>query len=343
MNKEKIHSVFKPIALLLLYSFFFFYALTFPAAVSWFVFYFFTLLFLCSYLSTFFFLHLPQIQRVNERQDKVDLMIYLKTKNFLPILIPTLRAQITVQASTSAVEVPAFFKLYLQLPFSGMDFPRGRHISLKLQLKGKDFFGLFSHSSMREIPVSLDVYPKLSAKILRHSIIERLTSHLLAAQQSGSDVLELRQVREHREQDALKDIDWKTSLRRQQLMVKEYDKEFLLPLRLYFFGSESRQFEELLSLTYSLYQDLSKDQNVHLFLIGDFNNQTQMGQDSADFLSIKPSHDEVALKTIWENNRLQSGRKVIVAPESCVQNIQADQKETLFLLTEADLIMGEAK
>lgn len=338
MNAKKFFLILKHSLWILLYVALFFYTLTFSTPVSWTVFYFFTVVLLASFLSTFILWGKSQFEILKNSQPELSGRLNLKTKNVLPILVPYLTITIGVNEQLFSTIVPTLFQYKVSAFFSTIDFPRGQHKKLFLRTSGKDLLGLFTHLTTKQMPIALDVYPNVIASPLLYATVQKLDAKLELKKFSAQDAVNFRQLREHQQQDALKDIDWKTSFKKQTLMVKDYDKETNTPLNLIFLGYQSPRFEELLSLTYSLYLELGHFQSVQLYLIGEVDGRLLLQHDTNSFLTVQPTTQLNTLLSVWENQLPKNGKNIIVSPIEVVSSIEEKHVKTSFFLSEETLI-----
>lgn len=337
MNGSKFFLILKKIWWSILYGALFVYTLTFSTPVSWVVFYFFTVILLASLLSTFILWGKAQFEVSKNQQQELTSRLNLKTKGFLPILIPYLTIVVSVKGTSFSTEVPSLFKHQVAASFSAIHLPRGNHKKLLLRTFGKDVLGFFTHHAKKQIPIDLEIYPDVIPSTFLYGTVKKLEAKLELKRFSAPDAANFRQLREHQQQDALKDIDWKTSFKKQKLMVKDYDEETNTPLTLIFLGYQLPQFEELLSLTYSLYLELSRFQNVQLFIVGEYDGQLLLQQGSKNCLTIQPTTRLDSLLSVWDNQISQNGKKIIVAPEKVVSSIENPHANTSFFLSEDTL------
>lgn len=95
-------------------------------------------------------------------------------------------------------------------------------------------------------------------------------------------------------------------------MVKEYETEEESPIALYFLGLETHSFEALLSLAYSLLQDLKKTQKVDVYLMGRFGEEVKMEKTEDSFLTIEPAGDQNELAQLFHQLADKKTRKIII-------------------------------
>lgn len=334
MAAKKFFLILKNSLWFLLYVALFFYTLTFSTPVSWAIFYFFTVVLLVSFLSTFILWGKSQFEVSKNFQHELSGRLDLKVIGFLPILIPYLKIVIGVNEKLFSTTVPSLFKYKVSTFFPTIDLPRGQHKELFLHTSGKDVLGFFTHHSKKQIPISLEVYPNVIASTILYETVQKLDATLALKKFSAQDAVNFRQLREHQQQDALKDIDWKTSFKKQTLMVKDYDRETTIPLNLVFLGYQSPQFEELLSLTYSLYLELERIQPVHLYLIGEVDGHLRLQQDTTGFLTVQPTTQLNPLLAVLENQLLKNGKNIIVSPIKVISSIEETHAASSFFLSE---------
>lgn len=337
MNHSSFFLVLKKVLWSLLYIALFLYTLTFPTPVSWAIFYFFTFILLGSFLSTLILWEKADFDASENPQHELNSQLKLRTKGFLPFLIPYLTIAVGVKETTLTTVVPSLFKYQVTASFSDIRFPRGNHKKLWAHTSGKDLLGFFTHREKKQIPVELEIYPPVISSALLYGTIKKLDAKLDLKSFSAQDAANFRQLREHQQQDALKDIDWKTSFKKQTLMVKDYDKEINPPLKLFFLGYQSAQFEELISLTYSLYLELNRFQTVQLFIVGEFDEDLLLQKGVKKFLSVQPTLQLEAILSIWDDQIPKNDKKVIVAPAEVVSFIEKTHLKTSFFLSEETL------
>lgn len=337
MKVKKKYNLMKSIFYCLFYLAVLLYTLTFSTPVSWLILYFFTALLLLTWLSTWVFWKHIEFQVSRTQQKQLNGHLLLKTKGYIPVLMPELQLSVTVLGETFSTVLPSLFKTTLTADYKEIHLPRGHHKSLLVRSYGKDLFGFFMHQRNKTVATDLTIFPKIFPSALLYPILKQIDSNLKLQSFLGQSDATFRQLREHQMQDPLKDIDWKSSFKRQELMVKEYDKETDTSLMLYFLGISSPQFEELLSLTYNLYKELARFQKVHLYLIGEFDETLQTKQVANGFLTIQPTTQIEQVKEIWEQQTTVRSQKIVAAPIEIVSALREIEARSTYFLSEETL------
>lgn len=319
---------------LLLYGLVTLYTLTFPTAVSWFVFYAFTLFLLLSYLSTRLYLVVDNVKWDKNETNKTEITMALRTLGRIPFLLPSVECVLRKEAILDTLHTSAFFTRHLAVTFQTDEIPRGHHETLHLTVQGKGLFGIFRYRSTRELAVSIDVYPDLLAKSSRATLLKQMSPLLTHFDRSPIHEFQVREIRPFQSRDSLSAIDWKSSVKRNQWMIKEYDPEDTTPIGIYFLGISSTHFEELLSTAYSVYKDLILHQNALLFLCGNFDEHAKIKYAEEDFLFIQPIDDEQQVKQLWQKASLNAGDKVIIAPKNFSLPDMVTKNEQTILITD---------
>lgn len=337
MSAKRIFHFLKLSLLLLFYSGLFFYVLTFPSSFAWIIFYFFTFLFVFSYMSTLFSWGKATVSVHTLPGEQKKVRAFLHTKNRLPLLVPRLSFTLTAGSFEVATEADAFFRRRLAVSFPVVTLPRGHYSTLHLRTEGYDLFHLFPYASNKRIPVSLDVFPSLPTETIRKKALETIAPAVASRSRFGANDEQFRQLRARQEQDSMKDVDWKTSFRKRQLLVKEYEKEAARPLTLCLFGAPSSHFEELVSLAYGLYGDLSQRQPVRLLLLGEFDEGVHAEPSVQGFVTVQPATATQELWAIWSQSINRSERRIVIAPKEAAETMkQGTPHPPPLFLTEDD-------
>lgn len=337
MIRKRSRLIAKSLFLMLLYLMLFLYTITFSTPVSWLILYFFTVLLLVSFLSTLIFWGKATFDLVESREHQLNGKLQLQTASLLPILLPNLKLSIIVLKGHFSTTVPTLFKNKFTVTYENLLLPRGHHKTLIVESYGNDLFHLFAHFNKKRISADFKVYPKQLSSDLLYPTLKHIDSKLTLKPFMGQSDVTFRQLREHQLQDSLKDIDWKSSFKKQELMVKEYDKEIDTTLNLYFLGAPSPQFEELLSLTYSLYLELSRLQKVQLFLIGQFDQTLLLRQDADAFLTIQPTTQMEHMKNLWVTHSVTRSKKIVAAPIEIVYALKEIETRSTYFISEETL------
>lgn len=322
------------IGFLILYGLVTLYTLTFPTTLSWFVFYTFTLFLALSYLSTRLYLLIEDVQWEKSESNQTEIQVTLRTLGRIPFFLPAVTCLLKKERNLAVIQRSAFFTRHLHLTFHTNQLPRGRHMSLELTLKGKGLFGMFRYQATKEIPVSIDIYPELLPKSSRANLLKQMSSILTHFDRSPIHEFQVREIRPFQDRDSLSDMDWKSSIKRNQWMIKEYDPEDTTPIGIYFLGASSPHFEELLSMTYSLYKDLILHQHALLFLCGTFEEHAKVKHTEEDFLFIQPVEETQKLKQLWQKISSHTGDKVIITPKDYPFSEVSTKKGQSILITD---------
>ncbi|GAA0360605.1 hypothetical protein GCM10008932_11510 [Alkalibacterium iburiense] len=287
------------------------YLLTFPTTVSWFLFYAFTLLLIISYASSSHRLVVRDVSwHVNEANG-IIFKVKLSSKRALPLFLSSLKLTLYKEDRRTQHHQTAFFNKYVTVTFQPILLKRGRHESLSLDIEGMSLFGLWVKRATHSIPVDIDIYPLVMRKSSRANLMKEIHPLLSHAHHSVLHDFYVKELRAFQNRDSLSDIDWKTSMRRNQWMVKEYEREEEAPIDLIFYGQASEQFEALLSLTYSLFMEWHAVIKDNVFIIGRFKYGIETRQGKQAFLTVQPAQDSKELHRCL-NESLKPGRKPII-------------------------------
>lgn len=317
---------------LLLYCLVILYTLTFPTAVSWFVFYAFSFLLILAYFSTKLYLVVDNVNWHKSEYDGIEISCDVYTLGKIPFFLPSIDLILSKGSHVQTVHTSAFFSRNLKAVFRGFSLPRGHHESMDLTVRGRGLFGIFRYQTARKLTVSLDIYPTILTKSSIASFIQEITPTLRKKNFSTIHEFHVRDIRAYQDRDSLSDIDWKSSLKRDKWMIKEYDHEGTDPIGIYFFGVPSSHFEDLLAVAYSIYQDLTLHQNATIYLLGEFKGTIKVEQSKESFLHIKPTEEN--LNQLWHDYAPKAGMKIVIAPKAYSFPIHPSQRESIIQLTE---------
>lgn len=270
-------------------------------------------------------------------KDGIEATVELRTLGRIPFFLPTIEAILSKAEEKQTISMSAFFTRRISLTFKDFILPRGHHDSLQLEVKGTGLFGIFRYQTKIELATDIDIYPKVLSKSSRASLLQKISPILSRKELSPIHEFHVRELRTYQDRDSLSGIDWKSSLKRGQWMIKEYEPEDTQPIGIYFFGTNSKYFEELLSLTYSLYQDLLLYQQAQLFLFGELNGTIKSVHTKEDFLFIQQTNETANLNQLWHEYALQTGKKFVIAPKNYSLPTQSKQRVDITLLTEDQL------
>ena len=319
----------------------FIYTMTFPSNTSWFIFIFFTLFFMVLFISTLFFWGTSKITLFTHSNGKKDLRLIAQTKWRMPILFPSLVFTLVTKDINSEMECSIYFQNKINLLFKDIRIPRGNYSEMILYTTGKDYFGIFTHISKKKILTVIDVFPAILSKKEQTYFLQIIYRHPSFYQHVNKQATEFHQIREYQRQDAIKYIDWKTSARRNKMMVKEYESEVFPTLSIVFIGGDSPYFEKLLSLAYSLYLDLEKSIPVRLLLIGNYEGKISAKESLSAFLAIGKESDSHALIELFGTHNIVSTPAIVITSEKIRDSLQDQLHRRLISFSESDFLHSE--
>ncbi|MFC6464700.1 DUF58 domain-containing protein [Marinilactibacillus sp. GCM10026970] len=323
----------------LLYFFTILYTLTFPSSVSWFIFYSFSLVLLVAFFSSRLKIYFKNIQWVVTEDNRLDLSFTLYRRWHLLFLLSSFELILTDQQGIQIFQTvypDLFLKNHSEFRALSQHMTRGHYEQLTVQTRGLGLFGLFRHRFTHSLSVDFAIYPK---KAPQERILKLLSEQAirLTDLDSLSHAFEVKELRAYQPRDAIGSIDWKSSLKREQWMIKEYDREDHLSISLYFVGFSSSRFEDLLSLAYSLDQYLSVNSKNDLHLLGSFNGQTTKHSHPDDYLTIQPSEDDQRLLKLLGPLDTFKTTILIIAPRNISLPDTIKNTPNLFILDERQL------
>lgn len=329
-----MRSKFRIVWYFLLYGLVILYMLTFPTTVAWFLFYAFTLLLLLSFIST---RHTFVIQNVNwykTDEKRINLSLVLTSKRKLPFFLSSVTLTLLKDNESSTQYSTSFFSRKIPVSFDPLLLPRGLHEKLTVELEAVSLFGIWKRPLTFDIPVDVAVYPEVLTKSNRAKLMKTINPNLTNALHSSLHEFYVKEIRGYQNRDAFSAIDWKTSMRRGQWMVKDYELEQDAPVDLYFYGGSQTEFEFLLSVTYSLYLELNHVINSQLYLIGQFEEGPALRQTEHSLLTILPSKDDRAMAQIIRQSLSTDRKHILIKASDC-------KLPTGFSSSSADMIFDE--
>lgn len=116
---------------------------------------------------------------------------------------------------------------WLRLEYGLKPTERGRHEFGQVDLRLKSRFGLWWLQFVVDEAETVRVYPDF-AKLTEYALLEtdnRLSQLGVLRQQRRGEGLEFHQLREYRQDDPVRRIDWKATARRRRPIVREYQDE----------------------------------------------------------------------------------------------------------------------
>ncbi|WP_423188300.1 DUF58 domain-containing protein [Alkalibacterium sp. f15] len=313
---NKLLYVLRLILFLLFYLAIVVYTLIFPTTTSWFIFYALTLWIIISFLSTRQSYHLTHTERIKKDDNHFSFAFTIQNKRRYPFFLTAVKINLLLNNTQQTFYTSTLFSRQIDSEFQAVVLPRGHHDTLTLEITAIGLFGVWKKHTQLTVPINIDVFPIILKKSERDKLMHTLTAHFTQTSRSFNHDYYMNEIRTFQNRDALAGIDWKASLKRGQWMVKEYEAEEEMPVDFYFLGFNTASFEDLLSLGYSLLQDLKATRKVNVFLIGRFDNKTTVKTTEDSFLTIEPikSHHELAeaSRSIFNN---QSSKIIIKSRE----------------------------
>lgn len=317
------------------------YTVAFPSNTSWFIFIFVALLFLVLFFSTIFSWEKIEVNLVNKKEDPIDIRMKAKTRMSLPICLPSLRLQLKIKNESFEVKTSVFFQKRIQVLFQEVHLPRGVFTRATICTYGKDYFGIFTHYSEKRIPIDIHIYPHVFSKYKTDHYLKKINSYPPFYQYLSGNSPQFHQIREYQTQDSIKQVDWKTSFRKNRMMVKEFENEITPTLSIVFLGSQSEHFEALLSLAYTLYIQLQNLIPLNILLIGTFEGETLTKDTDSAFLMIESNSETHSIMECYKKNPIQTSYQIIIAPETLRDSLFANSKQHFIYFSEKDLSIPE--
>lgn len=215
---------------------------------------------------------------------------------------------------------------------------RGYFTKTELIVTSSDLFDWLKKERKVQIPINYYVLPK------KHEKASQLATDFQRSfyqNQVGETSFSLKNYRPYQAGDSIKQIDWKLSSRQSDFMFREYQLFQEAPFVLLFYGQESLNFEDTLSLFYSL-QEYLGEKNYHYLAYGsqiDISKSAQV----KDYACIQPLVKDQALP-------LLIGKKLIVfAPEIStflhqeISRLGEKQQVTLYVYNNVKQQMEEVR
>lgn len=301
---------------LLLYVLVIFYTLTFPTTVAWFLFYSFTLLIVLAYVTSRSTVVVTRVHSTLAQANQLTVHLTLSSKTWLPLFWPNMTVRLSKNNQNRHISQSVLLRKNVHLSFQPILLNRGHHDSIDLTVESTGLFGLYSRWFSQTLPIDVAVYPALMTKSDRASLIKDLSTLLSQSTYSSLHEFYVKEIRNYQNRDSLSAIDWKSSMRRGQWMVKDYENEEEAPFAVVFYGYKSSQFESLLSVAYNLYNELQALASCDLLLLGQFDTIPSFGETPSSFLSIEASSDNQQLSTLFNNKVPLDKRLFIITPDS---------------------------
>ena len=158
--------------------------------------------------------------------------------------------------------------------------------SVVFKITSSDFFSFLVKKSSYQIETNILVLP---AKISNTDRLMNLIYPDLKKTVFGESTFNLEKLAPYKPGDSIKKIDWKLSSKKQHLMVREYEEYAENKLMFVFYGRDSKYFEKMLAVFFSIYQtNISKD--ILFFLVGEGVSK-ESGIKVEDFSTIRACED----------------------------------------------------
>lgn len=276
----------------IIYLLSFCYAIFFVNQTGWLLFFFLTLIAGIDLLSFLWPLHQLEFHSLNNLELHVrqpaELSFLIKKKGWICWFIHPVISKEKIMNT-----LPFFYfgqKKSIIIEFTPQK--RGIIQSEEIEVSATDLFGWFERRRNFKVSVNWRVLPAFQLLEKNH-LVQRMLKD------SGEFTYDIKNYRTYQPGDPLKQIDWKVSAKKRELLLKQYDRQTTLAIRLVFYGQASPYFEEMLSLFYSLYKQLG-DQ-VDYQLIGA--NLNRQGDWAEKFALIQPLQEEISLPD-WPNQQV---------------------------------------
>jgi len=309
---------------IILYLLVIIYTLVFPTTASWFIFYAFTLWMVSAFLSTRQTYHLTSTKKSKNDDHSLSLTFTIQNKRRHPFFLSYVKLSLAFDGIRETYESSLFFSRQIEGTFQSIALPRGHHDTLSLDIDGTGLYGIWTRHSHLVVPINVDIFPKALKKTERQRLMHSLSPYFTETSRSLNHDYYMNEIRTYQTRDALSGIDWKTSLKRGQWMVREYETEEDAPVDLYFIGFDTPSFEDLLSLCYTLLHELKAGQKVNLFLIGQFEKDLSVQYSEDRFLTIQPGSNKQRLITLCQSSFTAHSKKIIVKSKDVPMPVPLD-------------------
>lgn len=274
----------RAIVILMIYLFVFLYAIIFTNDTGWVLLIFFSLLFLFDCLSLISPLRMLKVKNperlhltVNE---KASIRLVIQRAIKIPLYFETLRVTWpNIQQDQALIN---YFGQEKKLKLDFKPSQRGMIENQNLVLQTSDFFDLFVKKHSMNLPVEWLVLPE-KHPFINEAIV--VIEKIMNKKSYGETSYTLKNYREYHEGESMKQIDWKTSSRMENLMIREYERDDPGQWLFVFYGIESIHFEALLSLFYTLF--ITYQTPARFMIIGDTGANSQLDS-LVDFATIQP-------------------------------------------------------
>ncbi|GAA3014450.1 DUF58 domain-containing protein [Tetragenococcus koreensis] len=300
------------LALLFVYLFIVVYALAFPSDIGWALFIFATLVVLTEIFSL-----IGALQNIQFRAQSY-LIVHVGETVPVQIKMKKRRGKLLWLANLKLFS-PQYLETFNYLFYHGQQKQllvtwkvrtRGSVKKQTIHLVGSDLFGWFKKEAANQFTVNWLVLSPihLLSKQAAYFFQKSLSS---TSQNFGEHSFKIKKFRPYQPGDRLGQVDWKISSKQQELILREYEQKEPSKTILLFYGANSPYFEELLSLFYSLWQELSA-QEVQFILLGQ-QVKNQMRITEEDFAMVEPLEQEVEIPDFGQK------QVIILIPEANLQ------------------------
>lgn len=266
MKREIIRFIGKWIFLIFLYGLVWMFTLFQGDEASWFLTYFVSFLLLILLFVSISPLRSWKIKHTFQKTHYVageTIVATLKLKRNFPFFqnILTIKQQMQAKNNTPIwleQTVSPFFKKELAIVLPGFTAKRGRITFAIIRLETADPFHLISKSKESKSTESLLIYPPY-----RKSIALSLTDSLSNGEQSAQHWSVMKNenihgLRKFQNGDRIALIDWKTSAKKEELFMKEFESSRNAKLHVFFHNIPSETYEQALTACYSFVRRLSE-------------------------------------------------------------------------------------
>lgn len=182
------------------------------------------------------------------RDNSITINLLIAESQALTLFVPLLTLHFPEEFLPKTHTFLLVSKKEQQLSITWTPRKRGMFETLPVQFIAYDYLGLFRKSKLKKITFKTTVLPN---NILPEA---RILTHFLTSRQQKNNFLSsqnLAGIREHRQGDSLKQIDWKRSAYYQQWLSREYEPTVQQSkLTLCFWGTPTN-FEKMLDLYFS--------------------------------------------------------------------------------------------
>lgn len=204
---------------------------------------------------------------------------------------------------------------------------RGIYEHPKMVLISSDFFGIWQRRLSLKLPFSLIVPPQFKpdeADAIMHYLLQAEHSPF---QSSHLKSFDLKKIREYQPGDRVNLIDWKLSSKKQEIMVKEFEDDKTDDPVFIFYGSQEEEYEETLSVFYSLYRKYLEATSIDTLV---FNGDMLIKNPVVDeFIRVQPITDDGAVLTALRQEITPFMHKIIITtqPDPALNKALTDEPE----------------